>query len=369
MFNKVERLFLLGLRAVDPVRRARFFSLYHKWIAAGLFERLQFIICQQEWSAMSTNFWLKSALDMILAVLKEDDPIMLAPNSAQAPPLMPGTRTNVFNPSMQHHQQAAAQNEQQTAEQKAAAAGGQQQTVAGQTGQQQTPSAAADGPEPMQGVEQQQQEDGADKQQVHVKQEQQADEQHTTAADGGQAAAAERPAAQGAVTGAHQQPAASAAPATDAQAQQQQQHPTEPAAGSQQVQQQQPQQPSPVVEHEAASGASFPVTVRESDVPDSIKQLLQGHLDFLQSAGQLCVRDMMGPLREYAQVRSNVKTNSSTVLLWMHEALLGLGLSSSSNGMAHVQRTAYDMLSAWQSSASSGICDGGCCRSWGVNVP
>jgi hypothetical protein len=29
------------------VRRARFFSLYHKHIPAGLFERLQFIICVQ----------------------------------------------------------------------------------------------------------------------------------------------------------------------------------------------------------------------------------------------------------------------------------------------------------------------------------
>jgi transformation/transcription domain-associated protein len=47
VFSKVERLFLLGLRAADPVRRARFFSLYHKHIAAGLFERLQFIICVQ----------------------------------------------------------------------------------------------------------------------------------------------------------------------------------------------------------------------------------------------------------------------------------------------------------------------------------
>lgn len=39
---------------------------------------------------MAGCFWLKSALDLVLAVLKEDDPIMLAPNSAQAPPLMPG---------------------------------------------------------------------------------------------------------------------------------------------------------------------------------------------------------------------------------------------------------------------------------------
>ncbi|WIA37453.1 hypothetical protein OEZ86_014371 [Tetradesmus obliquus] len=213
VFSKVERLFLLGLRAADPVRRARFFSLYHKHIAAGLFERLQFIICVQEWQSMSGSFWLKSewqsmsgsfwlksALDLILAVLKEDDPIMLAPNSAQAPPLLPGTRTNVFNPSVQHPQQQ----QQQAAAQQAAA---QQQQQQGQLQQ-----AGTDNPQ----QQQQQGQDGCN------------------------------------------------------------------AAGG--------------------AAAAFPVSVREADVPGSIKGLLEGHLEFLGSTGQLSVKHMMGPLREYAQV-------------------------------------------------------------------
>jgi hypothetical protein len=49
VFTKVERLFLLGLRASDPLRRQRFFDLYHTYVANGLFERLQFIICTQDW--------------------------------------------------------------------------------------------------------------------------------------------------------------------------------------------------------------------------------------------------------------------------------------------------------------------------------
>lgn len=49
MFTKVERLFLQGLRAADPLRRQRFFELYHAHIAHGLFERLHFIIVQQDW--------------------------------------------------------------------------------------------------------------------------------------------------------------------------------------------------------------------------------------------------------------------------------------------------------------------------------
>jgi hypothetical protein len=52
----------------------------------------------------------------------------------------------------------------------------------------------------------------------------------------------------------------------------------------------------------AGPGGLFPVSVRESDLPENIRQLLTAHLDFLNTTGQLSVRDMMGPLREYAQV-------------------------------------------------------------------
>jgi hypothetical protein len=45
------------------------------------------------------------------------------------------------------------------------------------------------------------------------------------------------------------------------------------------------------------------VSVREADLPENIRQLLSAHLDFLHTTGQLSVRNMMGPLREYAQVR------------------------------------------------------------------
>jgi hypothetical protein len=55
VFSKVERLFLLGLRAGDPLRRQRFFELYHNFIAHGLFERLQFIICAQDWQVRTAR--------------------------------------------------------------------------------------------------------------------------------------------------------------------------------------------------------------------------------------------------------------------------------------------------------------------------
>ncbi|KAJ3683868.1 hypothetical protein LUZ60_014095 [Juncus effusus] len=87
VFLKVERLFMLGLRASDPDTRQRFFLLYHESLDRTLFARLQFIIHLQDWEAVSDAFWLKQGLDLVLALLV-DEPINLAPNSARVPPLM-----------------------------------------------------------------------------------------------------------------------------------------------------------------------------------------------------------------------------------------------------------------------------------------
>nr|KYP66863.1 Transformation/transcription domain-associated protein [Cajanus cajan] len=88
VFQKVERLFMLGLRARDPQVRMKFFSLYHESLGKTLFTRLQFIIQIQDWGALSDVFWLKQGLDLLLAILVEDKPITLAPNSARVQPLL-----------------------------------------------------------------------------------------------------------------------------------------------------------------------------------------------------------------------------------------------------------------------------------------
>lgn len=88
VFQKVERLFMLGLRARDPEVRMKFFSLYHESLGKTLFTRLQFIIQIQDWGALSDVFWLKQGLDLLLAILVEDKPITLAPNSARVQPLL-----------------------------------------------------------------------------------------------------------------------------------------------------------------------------------------------------------------------------------------------------------------------------------------
>ncbi|CAL9045632.1 unnamed protein product [Musa banksii] len=88
LFQKVERQYMLGLRAKDPEVRQRFFMLYHESLGKTLFNRLHFIIQIQDWEAVSDAFWLKQGLDLLLAILVENEPIMLAPNSARVPPLL-----------------------------------------------------------------------------------------------------------------------------------------------------------------------------------------------------------------------------------------------------------------------------------------
>jgi len=116
MFQKVERVFLLGLRACDPTQRAQFLELYNQFIDSTskpeegkLFKRLQFIIHLQDWEALSSRFWLSQCLDLMLSILVEDEAITLAPNSAQIPPLLSQTKQNVFNPSRGSQEKDAAE--------------------------------------------------------------------------------------------------------------------------------------------------------------------------------------------------------------------------------------------------------------------
>ncbi|XP_044463478.1 transformation/transcription domain-associated protein-like isoform X2 [Mangifera indica] len=88
VFQKVERQYMLGLRAKDPEMRMKFFSLYDESLGKTLFTRLQYIIQIQDWEALSDVFWLKQGLDLILAILVENKPITLAPNSARVFPLL-----------------------------------------------------------------------------------------------------------------------------------------------------------------------------------------------------------------------------------------------------------------------------------------
>ena len=120
VFDRVERVFLVGLRARDPETRAAFFSLYDASVPRSLFERLRYVVAGQDWEQVGGAFWLAQALDLLLAPLARGDPVRLAPTSSLVPPLLAGTRANFF--SVAASQAAAAARAAAAAAQAAAVA-------------------------------------------------------------------------------------------------------------------------------------------------------------------------------------------------------------------------------------------------------
>lgn len=57
---------MIGLRAQRPETRARFFALYDGAVGRRLFDRLRFIILEQDWERLSHTFWLKQAMVRIV---------------------------------------------------------------------------------------------------------------------------------------------------------------------------------------------------------------------------------------------------------------------------------------------------------------
>ncbi|KAK1363493.1 Histone acetyltransferase SAGA, TRRAP/TRA1 component, PI-3 kinase superfamily [Heracleum sosnowskyi] len=85
VFEKVERKFLLGMRAKNPEMRMKFLSLHDDALGRTLFIRLQYIFQIQDWEPVSDIFWLKQGLDLLFAVLVQDAPVMLTPTSGKVP--------------------------------------------------------------------------------------------------------------------------------------------------------------------------------------------------------------------------------------------------------------------------------------------
>ena len=58
---RVERTFLIGLRAQKPETRQKFFALYNELVPKTIFDRLKYIFMDQDWERLSHTFWLKQA--------------------------------------------------------------------------------------------------------------------------------------------------------------------------------------------------------------------------------------------------------------------------------------------------------------------
>ena len=87
LLPKLERAFMIGLRSSEPPVRAKFFDLFNRSIVKNLYKRLLYIVQGQDWESLSDSFWLKQALDLLLAVLVQNRTLQIAPGGARMPPL------------------------------------------------------------------------------------------------------------------------------------------------------------------------------------------------------------------------------------------------------------------------------------------
>ena len=87
LLPKLERAFMIGLRSDEPTIRARFFDLFNRSIVKILYKRLLYIVQGQDWESLSDSFWLKQALDLLLAVLVQMRTLQIAPGGAKVPAL------------------------------------------------------------------------------------------------------------------------------------------------------------------------------------------------------------------------------------------------------------------------------------------
>eukprot|EP00158_Paraphelidium_tribonemae_P010007 Partr_v1_DN29030_c0_g2_i1_m58788 putative Transformation transcription domain-associated protein len=68
---KIEPVFLIGTRSQNPELRREFVTLFGKNLPRNLFARLSYVIGVQNWEYLSNSYWLRQALEIVLAMTKD----------------------------------------------------------------------------------------------------------------------------------------------------------------------------------------------------------------------------------------------------------------------------------------------------------
>lgn len=79
--SQLEPGFMMGLRFKDSEIRSKFFKIFHLSIAKSLSARLHYIFCVQNWESLGSSFWIRQALELVLAVAVMEEPLSKPENS------------------------------------------------------------------------------------------------------------------------------------------------------------------------------------------------------------------------------------------------------------------------------------------------
>lgn len=69
---RLERAFMLGMKAQDSQTRQEFFQIYEKSITPSLPMRVTYVLAKQEWEYLSDTLWMKHASEVLFAAAKRN---------------------------------------------------------------------------------------------------------------------------------------------------------------------------------------------------------------------------------------------------------------------------------------------------------
>ncbi|KAL3832377.1 hypothetical protein ACJMK2_024027 [Sinanodonta woodiana] len=73
--SKLEPAFLAGLRCNQSHIRHKFVEVFDNSIPKRVFDRLLYITCSQNWESMTSHFWIKQCIELLLSVAMTGHPI------------------------------------------------------------------------------------------------------------------------------------------------------------------------------------------------------------------------------------------------------------------------------------------------------
>ena len=74
--GRLQRVFMLGLRAEDAALRHQFEALLSSSLQATLPDRLYFVFVTQDWEVLSDGFWISQAVQLLLGIVRPDRPLL-----------------------------------------------------------------------------------------------------------------------------------------------------------------------------------------------------------------------------------------------------------------------------------------------------
>ncbi|EGG23993.1 protein kinase [Cavenderia fasciculata] len=81
--SQLEGSFMLGLRTSDSTTRRTLFDILHKSISTQPYQRLNYILGIQQWDSIGNSYWIRHALELLLAILPMNRPIGFSNNVAK----------------------------------------------------------------------------------------------------------------------------------------------------------------------------------------------------------------------------------------------------------------------------------------------